>query len=877
MKLLKELVEASGFSSLLVLTYGADLAWFEAVLSRQLRARGVHRFVVLADPVQLSETLEEQAAYLTGPGRAYSLHGVPVDGAFHPKAYLLTGKTGARLYVGSGNLTTTGLNGNLEIFERWDADDSSVRIPRAFTAFKEYVDKILRERLTPLPLHLRDALSALFDVRSLGKPSEPKGTELAGAPGALWARLATPPTPATRMTMLAPYFDTGGTAAVALARRLSAASFDVWTDRDSTNLTPAAIDAIVAAGGSISFLEDEPRVHAKMLYAEGAGWSLSCTGSANLSQAAWSGRNAELIALRKDAAAREVMALLDQKSVTPLNSTDRDKLERREESRLAQGTGTAVSREPALAILNARRDELGESVLLETLRGNLPELPRSAEIVGHPTPLELTVIEETVIAEASPTRSLRFQLPVSVAQARRPLIIRLTRGDEEGPWAVVHDRQELRLQSEASSDDSVRRDMLLDAVITNPTNAEQLMEFLVDVHTRRASREREEAAERAVAPPTTGLQDPGSWVWVSNDEFKQAIQPERDELRGPHTGETATRILKQLLFGGTEEEADVDEGESDDTGDEPISRSREPDADDVVDQHRQASFFELAESARTAYLVGLAQGNKKGVVRLVEDLEVLSVTLAAALRAGLLEPHRFVVQQVRMLREFLGSDHSPVARALSVVDKDLRQRVWSDVPLATAVGLLLYNTVLPELGTRGDGDSTPGLCLWMRNVVRYSPYERDELVGLVERQASRLSRGALWIGDLWPASSKGGSAGAFIAKLIGDALDVESFEAEAKDRISALLGCPGNTEESDVVLAVGRDGHLAAGFAEGKGKWKRAWVQDGAFQMVSTTQGSKVTPLLRVQKFAPVSLIEPWIGELTPAAQRGFRAMMRIG
>lgn len=872
MKLLKELVEASGFSSLLVLTYGADLAWFEAVICRQLRTRGVHRFIVLADPVQLSATLEEQAGYLTGPGRAYSLLGVPVDGSFHPKAYLLTGKAGARLYVGSGNLTTSGLNGNLEVFERWDAPENSVRIPRAFIAFQRYVDKLLRERLNPIPGHLRDAFEALFSVAALGKPTESAGTELAGTPGSLWNQVVQPASPASRLIMMAPYFDAAGSAAVGLAEKLRATSFEVWTDKESTNLTPAAIDAISAAGGRISFLKNEPRAHAKVFYAEGADWKLSCAGSANLSQAAWQGRNAELVALRAGEAAAAIEALLAEKSVVALTQEDRNDLERRESLRNEQGEADVVSRDPSLRILSAQRDALGSALILEVVQTTETAPPDSAELLGHLGPLPLQLSTAT---EDSARQQFRCTMPAEASSTRRPLIVRLRRLENLGPWSVVHDRNELRLQSEAGGDDAVRRDLLLDAVITNPTNAEQLMEFLVEIHSRRVSRDRDRAQAVTTKVDSAGdkASNDDSWVWVKDDDFTQTTAPEDDPLRRPHTGDTATRILHRLLFGGTQDEADIDDGESG-GGDDPRRGARSADNSHEHGGGRQASFFQLADAARSAYLAALAQGHQRDVVRLVEDLEVISVTLTAALRSGMLDPHTFVVQQVRLLREFLGSAHSPVVRALSAVEKDSRLRVWSDVPIATAVGLLLYNTVLPELGARNDETSALGLALWMRHLVRHSPYDQHELVEVIERQAARITRGALWIGDLWPNAANHGTAAQFIAKVVGDAFDLESFETEARSRVSDLLGRKGTDADSDGVLAVGRDGHLAPGFAEGV----RAWIQDGAFQVAQPPAGSKNIPLHRVPtlKCAPLSSIEPWLRELSPSAQRGFSVLSRI-
>ena len=124
MKILEELRAATGFETFTCLTYGADLAWFESALLRPLHARGVRRFLIMADQRRISCDLESSPHLPGGLGLHYLLHGVAgrgAFGAFHPKLYLLAGEQTARLYIGSGNLTRGGLDRNLEVFERWDA------------------------------------------------------------------------------------------------------------------------------------------------------------------------------------------------------------------------------------------------------------------------------------------------------------------------------------------------------------------------------------------------------------------------------------------------------------------------------------------------------------------------------------------------------------------------------------------------------------------------------------------------------------------------------------------------------------------------------------------------------------------------------------
>src|SRR5439155_1495140 len=66
-------------------------------------------------------------------GRTYSVTPVRRPGAFHPKVYLLLGRTKGRLLVGSGNVTLGGLLRNAELFGRFDYDRQNGAGPhRAF-------------------------------------------------------------------------------------------------------------------------------------------------------------------------------------------------------------------------------------------------------------------------------------------------------------------------------------------------------------------------------------------------------------------------------------------------------------------------------------------------------------------------------------------------------------------------------------------------------------------------------------------------------------------------------------------------------------------------------------------------------------------------
>jgi hypothetical protein len=60
-------------------------------------------------------------------GISYAVKGIELNGAFHPKVYLMLGENKAKVIVGSGNLTASGVIINIEAFNvfRFDNNDES--------------------------------------------------------------------------------------------------------------------------------------------------------------------------------------------------------------------------------------------------------------------------------------------------------------------------------------------------------------------------------------------------------------------------------------------------------------------------------------------------------------------------------------------------------------------------------------------------------------------------------------------------------------------------------------------------------------------------------------------------------------------------------
>lgn len=134
---------AGPWSSLLILTYGADLAFFENALSRQLKDSCRNR-VILCDGGHYQALCEEQKnQQLRHLNLRYLTAGMYMPGGVaHAKILLLLSAEEGRLLVGSGNLGMPGYARNAELFTQYEcrADDRG-DLPE-FRIVRELVDAL---------------------------------------------------------------------------------------------------------------------------------------------------------------------------------------------------------------------------------------------------------------------------------------------------------------------------------------------------------------------------------------------------------------------------------------------------------------------------------------------------------------------------------------------------------------------------------------------------------------------------------------------------------------------------------------------------------------------------------------------------------------
>ena len=129
------------YHSCIITCYSFDFTYFEERVLPVFRASNIRNVNVFVD----GNSLESSQEMLTGKEfsfqKNYSL--IPVyneKGVFHPKIILLTGYHEGLLIVGSGNITSSGLNNNDEIWGAFHFKDNSEKNAKIFYEIWAYLE-----------------------------------------------------------------------------------------------------------------------------------------------------------------------------------------------------------------------------------------------------------------------------------------------------------------------------------------------------------------------------------------------------------------------------------------------------------------------------------------------------------------------------------------------------------------------------------------------------------------------------------------------------------------------------------------------------------------------------------------------------------------
>jgi hypothetical protein len=131
------------YHSCIITCYSFDFIFFEQRVLPKLRQAGITNINIYVDASQFEKQINsfigsEMLDYKAG----YSITPIKINGAFHPKVLLAVGKTKGFLAVGSGNLTSSGLSSNEEIWGSFFITETDKTTEPFFKEIAKYLKKL---------------------------------------------------------------------------------------------------------------------------------------------------------------------------------------------------------------------------------------------------------------------------------------------------------------------------------------------------------------------------------------------------------------------------------------------------------------------------------------------------------------------------------------------------------------------------------------------------------------------------------------------------------------------------------------------------------------------------------------------------------------
>lgn len=133
------------YHSCILTCYSLDFSFFEERVLPILRTANIKNITVFADGKFLESAQENTTGREFRHNKTYSFHPVYAAGVFHPKIMLLTGVKHGLLLIGSGNITSAGLNTNDEIWGAFHLDNLENENAPLFEQVWRYLQQFLNQ------------------------------------------------------------------------------------------------------------------------------------------------------------------------------------------------------------------------------------------------------------------------------------------------------------------------------------------------------------------------------------------------------------------------------------------------------------------------------------------------------------------------------------------------------------------------------------------------------------------------------------------------------------------------------------------------------------------------------------------------------------
>jgi len=289
---------AGHWTDCLILTYGAELTFFEHYLWRQFPA-SCRRKVILMDGRQYRAACETLAdrRLLRYVNQRYVVGGVEHHLVAHAKVILLTAEDRGRLLVGSGNLGMQGYASGGELFTTYDFSPDAADAAPAFHAVRELLEHMVSADLViaPVQTYLWQVLDSAPWLRGLGRSGLGPVRHNLEESFLTQVEREVAGEGVEELWVMSPFFDERVEALRQLLRLLAPRSVRVLLQRNASVDGSGLARVLREHGGDSEVLlvrrtaigaSDVGYLHAKLLLLKLAERAVCLQGSANLSQAA---------------------------------------------------------------------------------------------------------------------------------------------------------------------------------------------------------------------------------------------------------------------------------------------------------------------------------------------------------------------------------------------------------------------------------------------------------------------------------------------------------------------------------------------------------------------------------------------------------------
>jgi hypothetical protein len=139
------------YHSCILTCYSLDFSFFEERVLPVLRTANIKNVNVFADGKFLETAQENTTGREFKFNKSYNFQPIYTTGVFHPKIMLLTGVKHGLLIIGSGNITSSGLNTNDEIWGAFQLDNLNNDNAPLFSSVWEYLQQFTKQTYGFIP------------------------------------------------------------------------------------------------------------------------------------------------------------------------------------------------------------------------------------------------------------------------------------------------------------------------------------------------------------------------------------------------------------------------------------------------------------------------------------------------------------------------------------------------------------------------------------------------------------------------------------------------------------------------------------------------------------------------------------------------------